>query len=54
MRHFIELWLAEEATGHGHSYDTSELTLRDVGDGSDIGVADGALQRDAGQDLEVA
>ena len=54
MRHLIELWLAQEAAGHGHSHDTPELTLRDVGDSSDIGVAHRALQRDAGQDLEVA
>ena len=54
VRHFTELWLAKEAAGHGHSRDTSELALWDVCDGSDIGVAHGALQRDACQNLKVA
>ena len=52
--HFTELWLAKKAAGHGHSRDTSELALWDVCDGSDIGVAHGALQRDACQNLKVA
>lgn len=54
MRHFTGLWLAEEAAGHSHSRNTSELALWDVGNAGDVGVAHGALQRDAGQDLKVA
>ena len=54
VRHFAGLWLAEEVAGHSHSHDTSELALGDVGDAGDIGVAHGALQRDAGQDFKVA
>lgn len=43
VRHFTWLWLAEEAAGHGHSCDTSELALGDVGDTGDVGVAHRAL-----------
>ncbi len=54
MRDFAELWLAEKTAGHGHSRNTSELVLWHVGDSGNVGVAHGALQRDAGQNLKVA
>ena len=48
MRDFAEMWLAEETAGHGHSRNTSKLALWDVGDRGNVGVAHGALQRNAG------